>query len=195
MHCRMFSSISGPYPLDTSTSNLAVTTKMWPDMANCPLEGRTTPGENHWLIEMSRLTLSVMCLAQSPSLPHTALWMINNSVFTHRCVCLPSTHICLDGDSMDCPVWWGICQSSCSVCPSLRSGPVASGPSPRSLDVHLQDSWGPWCWFTSTAPLRKVLLAPATRAQSSLASQPPKGSASSLSVSLASFPHTSLFDF
>lgn len=48
MHCRMFNSISGFYPLDAS-STPSSHDKMSPDIAKCPLEGKISPGEKHWL--------------------------------------------------------------------------------------------------------------------------------------------------
>ena len=45
MHSRIFSSIPGFYPLDTShTTSPVVITRMSPDIAKCTLEGKINPG-------------------------------------------------------------------------------------------------------------------------------------------------------
>lgn len=46
MHCRIFSSIPGSYPLDTSSHPQDVTTKTIPDIAKClPVEKTAPSGE------------------------------------------------------------------------------------------------------------------------------------------------------
>ena len=43
-YCRMFRSIPGLYPLDASRTHSCLQSKMSLDIANCPLEDKTTPG-------------------------------------------------------------------------------------------------------------------------------------------------------
>lgn len=42
MHCRMFSGISGLYPLDANTKSSAVTPKTSPDITTSPLGGQVS---------------------------------------------------------------------------------------------------------------------------------------------------------